>query len=137
MTAPTVKAMTDGSVYGVAVSDIQTDVELGESSILDGSFTGTLKYLSGSNPITDVWGEGNFLAVTFEADDWSAYDSVKVGLENSQGTGLVELIGHLDDLDSTFKITDKGNQRFKIVAKKGSTVVTKEYLLSELTTLDS
>lgn len=137
MTAPTVKAMTDGSVYGVAVSDIQTDVELGESSILDGSFTGTLKFLSGSNPITDVWGEGNFLAVTFEADDWTAYTSVKVGLENSQGTGLVELIGHLDDLDSVFKIADKGNQKFKIVATDGVSTVTKTYFLSELVCLDS
>jgi len=124
--------MTEGSVYGVAVSDIQSDVEIGESSILDGTFTGTLKNLTGSNPITDVWGEGNFLAVTFTADDWTDYTSVKVGLENSAGTGLVELIGHLDDLDSVFKITDKGNQKFKIVATDGVNTVTKTYFLSDL-----
>lgn len=132
MTAPTVSVLTDGSVYGVSLSDIQDEVALESSVIGDGRFTGTLKNLTGSNAITDVWGEGNFLAVTFEADDWTAYDSVKVGLEPTEGTGLVELIGHLDDLDSVFKITDKGNQKFKIVAKKGSTTVTKTFFLSDL-----
>ena len=132
MTAPTVKVLTDGSVYGVSLSDIQDEVALESSVIGDGRFTGTLKNLTGSNAITDVWGEGNFLAVTFEADDWTAYDSVKVGLEPTEGTGLVELIGHLDDLDSVFKITDKGNQKFKIVAKKDSTTVTKTFFLSDL-----
>jgi hypothetical protein len=46
---------------------------------------------------------------------------------------MVELIGHLDDLDSVFKITDKTNQRFKIVAKKGGDTVTKTYYLGDLT----
>ena len=101
------------TVYGVDVSDIQNNV-----SLTGNDFAGTLKYLSGSNAITDVWGEGNFLAITFTADNWSAYDSVKVGLEPSQGSGMVELIGHLDDLDSVFKIGNDVSQKFKIVAKK-------------------
>lgn len=130
--APTVRVLSNGSVYGVSVSDIQDNVALESSVIGDGRFTGTLKNLTGSNAITDVWGEGNFLAVTFEATDWAAYDSVKVGLEPTEGTGLVELIGHLDDLDSVFKITDNGNQKFKIVAKKDATTVTKTFFLSDL-----
>lgn len=132
MTAPTVTVLTDGSVYGVPVSDIQDDVEISAGDITDFKFTGTLKALTGSNPITDVWGEGNFLAITFTADDWTAYDSVKVGLTNSQGSGMVELIGHLDDLDSVFKITENTNQRFQIIAKKGTQTVTKTYSLGQL-----
>ena len=132
MTAPTVKAMTDGSVYGVAVSDIQTDVAIADSDIGDYKFTGTLKNLTGDNAITQEWGTGNFLAVTFESDDWTKYTSVKVGLYNSAGSGMVELIGHLDDLDSVFKITDAGNQKFKIVATNGVSTVTKTYFLGDL-----
>ena len=137
MTAPTAKVLTDGSVYGVSVSDIQDNVAIADSDIGDYKFSGTLKQLTGENPITDLWGEGNFLAITFEADDWTAYDSVKVGLEPTEGSGLVELIGHLDDLDSVFKITNATNQRFKIVATKGSQTVTKVYMLGDLVCLDS
>lgn len=104
---------SSSSVYGVDVSDIQSNVALEGKK-----FTGTLKYLSGSNAITDVWGEGNFLAITFTADSWSAYDSVKVGLEPTQGSGPAELIGHLDDLDSAMKIGNPITQKLKIVAKK-------------------
>jgi len=132
LTAPTVTVLTDGSVYGVPVSSIQSNVAIVTGDIADYKFTGTSKNLTGSNPITDVWGEGNFIAVTFNADDWTAYDSVKVGLEPSEGSGMVELIGHLDDLDSIFKITDKTNQRFKIIAKKDDVTVTKTYYLGDL-----
>ena len=130
LTLPTVRALTGGSVYGVSVSDIQTDVNVGSSAV-----TGTLKKLTGSNAITDVWGEGNFLGLTFESADWTKFTSVKVGLVPTAGTGLVELIGHLDDLDSVFKITDKGNQVFRIVATNGSNTVSKDYQLGELVTL--
>ena len=133
MTAPSVTVLTDGSVYGVPVSSIQSDVEITTGDIADYKFTGTSKSLTGSNPITDVWGEGNFIAVTFTASDWTAYDSVKVGLEPSEGSGMQELIGHLDDLDSVFKITDKTNQRFKVIAKKGSDTTTVTYYLGDLT----
>lgn len=124
--------MTDGSVYGVAVSDIQSDVEIETSDIGDYKFTGTLKNLTGDNAITQEWGEGNFLAVTFTSEDWAQYTSVKVGLYNSAGSGMVELIGHLDDLDSVFKITNKTNQRFQIIATDGTQTVTKTYMLGDL-----
>lgn len=115
------------SVYGVSVADIQDGV-----SISDNSFKGTSKYLSGSNAITDVWGEGNFVAVTFSATSWSAYTSVKVSLEPSAGSGPAELIGHLDDLDSVFKITDKNSQKLKIVATDGTKTRVQAYSLADL-----
>lgn len=130
LSAPTVRALTDGAVYGVNVSDIQSGVAVGQSSI-----TGTSKWLNGSNAITDVWGTGNFVAVTFEASDWTKYTSVKVGLLPTAGAGMQELIGHLDDLDSVFKITDKGEQVLRVVATNGTNTIIKDYQLGELITL--
>lgn len=130
LSAPTVRALTTGSVYGVDVADIQSGVAVGQSSI-----TGTSKWLNGSNAITDVWGTGNFVAVTFEASDWTKYTSVKVGLLPTQGAGMQELIGHLDDLDSVFKITDKGEQVLRVVATNGTNTIIKDYQLGELVTL--
>ena len=90
---------------------------------------------NGSNAITDVWGTGNFVAITFEASDWTKYTSVKVGLLPTEGSGFAELIGHLDDLDSVFKITDKGEQIFRVVATNGTNTIIKDYQLGELVTL--
>ena len=116
------------TVYGVSVGDIQNNV-----SLTGNDFAGTLKYLTGDNAIVNEWGEGNFLAITFTADNWSDYDSVKVGLEPSQGSGMIELIGHLDDLDSVFKIGNDVTQKFKIVASKaGKPTRTQVYDLSGL-----
>jgi hypothetical protein len=130
LVAPTVTALSAGSVYGVPVADIQSGVTVGQSSI-----TGTSKWLNGSNSITDVWGTGNFVAVTFEAADWTKYTSVKVGLLPTAGAGMQELIGHLDDLDSVFKITDKGEQVLRVVATNGTNTIIKDYQLGELITL--
>lgn len=115
------------TVYGVDVSDIQSDVALSNKA-----FTGSLKYLDGDNAITREWGNGNFLAVTFTATDWSAYDSVKVGLEPTQGSGLVELIGHLDDLDSVFKIGNDVTQKFVVLATKSGKTTKQVFDLSGL-----
>ena len=116
------------TVYGVDVSDIQTGVAL-----TDKSFSGKLKWLDGDNAIVNEWGEGNFLAITFTAENWNAYDSVKVGLEPSQSSGMVELIGHLDDLDSVFKVGNDVAQKFKIIAsKEGKATLTQVYDLSGL-----
>ena len=130
LVAPTVRALTDGTVYGVNVSDIQSGVAVGQKSI-----TGTSKWLNGSNAITDVWGTGNFVAITFDAADWTKYTSVKVGLLPTAGAGMQELIGHLDDLDSVFKITDKGEQVLRVVATNGTNTIINDYQLGELVTL--
>lgn len=79
------------------------------------------------------WGEGNFLAVAFSAANWSAYSSVKVGLENSAGSGLVELINDPDKM-GVFKIANKDIQRLMVVLTDSSGVSGIEYYdLSGLT----
>ena len=82
--------------------------------------------------ITDVWGAGNFIALAFTSDDWTQYDSVKVGLSPSAGSGLVEIIGE-DDKTGVFKISDKSKQTFKIVTRKGFLTEVQTYSLSGLT----
>ena len=76
--------------------------------------TGTLNFieggLSGSGPLA---GDGYFLALKLTADDWSAYDSVKVGLTPSAGTGLVEIKDDPDH-DVVLKITQQYTQDFVI-----------------------
>lgn len=102
------------SMYEVPVSDLQgSDV-----AVSNGAITGTVKYLSGSNAITNVWGPGNFLALKWADIDPKA-TSLKVGLEPSAGTGLVECI---DDTDRNgiFKITNKNIQKFKLVVSDGT-----------------
>lgn len=98
----------------------------------DGAITGTLKFIEGglaeSGPLA---GDGNFLAIKFTADDWTAYTSVKVGLDPSQGTGLVELIDD-EDKDGVFKITDKDAQNLQVVVTDGNTTSTFSYDLSGL-----
>lgn len=126
MTAPAAQAEAGGSnkLFGVKVSDMQSDI-----AISGGAITGTLKYLSGSNAITDVWGEGNFICLKFPDADIEN-STVKVGLEPSAGSGLVELD---PDKNGVFKITDKLSQKFVVqITKDGETVV-QRYDLSGLT----
>lgn len=94
---------------------------------------GTLKFLSGSNAITDYWGEGYFFAFTMNLDgnDWSKYDSVKVGVEPSQGSGLVEIIED-PDKNGIVKIGNDVTQKFVILAKKGTQTKKQVFDLSGL-----
>jgi hypothetical protein len=101
-------------------------------TIRDGAITGTLKFSEGGLAETGpLAGDGNFLAIKFTAEDWSDYTSVKVGLDPSQGTGLVELIND-PDKDGVFKITDKDTQNFMVVVSDGTTTSTFSYDLSGL-----
>lgn len=103
-------------------------------AIADGAITGTLKYLSSGQLVTD-WGAGNFLALGFEPDSRAA--SVKVGLQPSQGSGLVELVGD-PDMMGVFKITDKDTQKFVIISSDtGGQTVKQVFDLSGLTVEDS
>jgi hypothetical protein len=71
--------------------------------------------MKADNGITSVWGKGNFLCLDFSAADWTAYSSVMVGLDNSQGSGLADIIPD-PDKNGLFKITDKNTQRLMVVA---------------------
>lgn len=82
------------------------------------------------------WGAGNFLVVKFSNIDADA-TSVLVGLEPSEGGGLVECIDD-PDKNGVFKVTDKNTQKFKVVqsctGSDGSTYTTVQtYSLSGLT----
>jgi hypothetical protein len=117
-----------GSIFEVAVSDIQgADLAISGNAVI-----GTSKWLAGPNAITAEWGAGNFLALAFTAADWTVYDSVLVGLTDSQGSGLVEI---KDDTDhtATVKVTDKDAQQLIIKAFKGGISQTWLYSLSGLT----
>lgn len=127
MSGLTVAAETASrNVFGVRTSDMQTGI-----SVSDNAITGTLKYMSESNAITDKWGAGNFLVLKFSDIDERA-TSVMVGLDPSEGSGLVELIGD-PDMNGVFKVTDKDTQVFKIVSTDGTRTTTQTFDLSGLT----
>ena len=111
-------------MFDVPVSDLQTSV-----SVSDGKITGTLKKLTGSNPITDVWGEGNFLALDFGSNP-SGVSQTYVKLDPSAGSG--QFVPLDADRDGIFKITDKDAQKLvvKMTGSKGEQ--TQIYDLSEL-----
>ncbi|MBQ8970992.1 MAG: InlB B-repeat-containing protein [Lachnospiraceae bacterium] len=113
------------TLFGTAVRDIQSNIRIN-----NGKITGTLKYLS-SGEIVDAWGAGNFIALKFTDID-SRATSVMVGLDPSQGSGLVELIDD-PDKNGVFKVTDKNAQVFKVVSSDGTNTTTTTYDLSGLT----
>lgn len=115
-----------GKLYNVDVNDMQSGVTFG-----NGKVTGTLKYLSGSNAITDVWGEGYFLCFNMTDSTWTGYTSVKVGLTPSAGSGLAEIIND-PDKNGICKVSDKNQQLFTIVSTNGTQTRTKAYSLADL-----
>jgi hypothetical protein len=112
---------------------MQTGVTISGDAI-----TGTLKYLNEENggDIVDVWGEGNFIALKFTDLDPNA-TSIKVGLDPSQSSGLVEIIDD-PDKNGVFKVTNKDTQVFKVVSfAPGYTDKTQTFSLSGLTIQNS
>ena len=123
--AVTVAAATKPSYWGTAVSDMQTNIAVSGNKI-----TGTLKYLAEGQLVTD-WGAGNFLALKFTVPEQAT--SCRVGLDPSEGSGLVELD---EDKDGVFKITDNETQKFVIVTTDGVHTLRQEFSLADLTCLD-
>lgn len=117
---------TKESIFEVSVSDLQS----GLSISADGKITGTLKYLSGDNAITNVWGPGNFMYLKFTLPEGVTYSDVKVGIVPSEGSGLVTLDA---DLDGIMKVTDKDKQMFKMRVEKNGQIYEEGYDLSGLT----
>ena len=115
-----------GKLFEVDVDDMQSGVSFG-----NGKVTGTLKYLSGSNAITDVWGEGYFLCFNMADSTWTGYTSVKVGVTPSAGSGLAEIIAD-PDKNGFVKISDKNEQLFTVVSTNGTQTRTKAYSLKDL-----
>ena len=127
----TVKAESQSTqIYETPVSPIQdSDVVVSGNKI-----TGTLKYLDDGGPISGWWGAGNCLALKFSNVDPKP-TSIKVGLNPSEGSGLVELLGD-PDMNGVFKITDKDTQKFRVVITDGHLTKTTDYDLSDLTCED-
>ena len=114
------------SQYEVPVSDIQG----ADLAVADGRITGTSKYLAGSNAITDVWGEGNFIALGFDVPAGADPTKVYVGLEPSSGSGLVHL--ETDDKKGVFKISNKANQKFVVKFTQNGINITQKYDLDKI-----
>ena len=121
-----IEATESATMFEVPVSSMQDNVEVNGTKIV-----GTLKYLSGENAITNVWGAGNFLCLDFSSNDWSKYTSVKVGLDPSQGSGLVEILTD-PDKNGVFKIKNK-SQKFVIEATNNVDRIRQVYSLNGLT----
>lgn len=121
-------------MYETAVSDIQSGVSVsGKKGDLTAKITGTLKYLS-TGPIAEYWGAGNFLALKFADVDPEA-TSIKVGLEPSEGSGLVELLGD-PDMNCVGKVTNKNTQKFKVqITDNGGRITNQIFDLSGLEVL--
>ena len=102
---------------------MQSDV-----AVANGAITGTLNELT-SGALVDTWGAGHFLALKFTDLDPAA-TSVKVGLDPSQSSGLVEIIDD-PDKNGAFKITST-TQQFKVVTTVGTETKTQTFDLSGL-----
>lgn len=89
-----------------------------------------MKFIEGglaqSGPLA---GDGHFLALKFTNIDPDA-TSVKVGLDPSQGSGLVELIDD-PDKNGVFKITST-SQVFKVVQSNATATKTQIFSLANL-----
>ena len=112
-------------------SDFQTSI-----AVANGKVTGTLKYiedgLASSGPLS---GSGYFLALKWTNPDTTKVTSLKVGLEPSAGTGLVECI---DDTDrnGVVKVTNKNVQKFVLIQSDGLNINKQTLDLSQLTLED-
>lgn len=88
-------------LWGVALTDIQGD----DVELVGNELKGTLKKLTGSNAITDVWGEGYFVALTFTPS--AAAVKTEVGIKN-----LAELDG---DNSALIKVEDQFGTKLRVV----------------------
>lgn len=113
-------------LWGTLVSSIQNGV-----TVTGDKITGTL-YPVTEGALPAKWGEGYFIAIQFTADSWTPYTSVKVGMDPSESSGLVELI---DDPDKAgvFKVTDKDIQLVAVLGTDGKDVLYRTYDISGLT----
>lgn len=112
-------------IYGITVSTLQGD----DVAVNGTDISGTLKYIGSGEPAT-TWGAGNFIALNFD-DLATNATSIKVGLEPSVSSGLVEISA--EDHSGIFKVSDKDNQKFVTVVTDGAHTVKTEYDLRGLT----
>ena len=130
----TVNAETDeaGVLYGgKKASDLQTGV-----TVTGDKITGTLKFIEGGLAETGpLAGDGYFLALKWSDIDQSA-TSLKVGLNPSRGSGLVECLSDPDH-NGVFKIADPSTQKFETLLSDGTHRNIQYFDLSGLTLQES
>ena len=116
-----VNEITDEPTYEVTVEPVAGNVTLfdhlvstfqSDVDVIDNSIVGDLDYVENFAPSGPLAGSGNYLALQF-SDIPEEADSVKVGLNPSQGSGLVEILTD-PDKNGVFKITDKDTQVFVV-----------------------
>ena len=110
-------------LFGRKVNTMQTGI-----TVTGNAITGTLKYISSGEPAA-TWGPGYFLCLKFPDADISTM-TVKVGMNPSQGSGLVALDA---DKNGLFKVTDKNLQKFVVVQFDGKAHSVQTFDLSGLT----
>ena len=114
------------SLWGHTVSDLQEDIAISGNKI-----TGKLKYVD-SGALARDWGPGYFMVLKFTKNDDTVTD-IKVGMDPSQGSGLVSLDA---DMNGVFKVTDKDVQDFLVVQTDGAASGVQAYDLSGLTLVE-
>ena len=89
-------------MFGVSVSDIQGD----DIELVGNELHGTSKFLSGSNAITDYWGEGNFVVLTITPS--ASAVKTEVGIKN---------LTELDPSDNSvlLKVEDQYGYKLRVV----------------------
>lgn len=112
------------SVYGVAVSDLQS----ADTMLSGNTFYGTLKYIASGEPAT-TWGAGYFLAVDFGGADFDK-ETVRVGVVPTAGSGFVTVT--TGDTKSIFKVTNKDAQVLKVITTKDGNTVSEIFNLAGL-----
>lgn len=114
--------------YDHRVSEYQgADVKVSGNSII-----GTLMFMEGGlSPAGPLSGDGYFLALKFSNLDPDA-TSVKVGLDPSQGTGMVEIIDDPDKV-AVFKIKSDLSQTLIVEQSNATAKRVQRFNLSGLT----
>lgn len=111
------------STVGAVQSGVKTDGE---------KIVGTLKFIEGGIAQGGILhGDGYFLALKFTEAVGATYSSIKVGLNPSEGTGLVELLGD-PDMVGVFRITNNETQVLKIESTTSNGKLVQTYDLSDL-----
>ena len=97
------------TIYGATVSSLQGS----NVTVANGKVSGTIKYFDTPGEIVNYWGPGHFFAFKISNEDTHT-TSTLVGLEPSEGTGLVEIHGDAD-MNGIAKLTNPQNQKFKVI----------------------
>lgn len=116
------------TVYGVPVSELQSDMDIFNTYV-----NGNLSYHGELRMSGALSGAGHFLALEFNSDDWSDYDNIVVGIEESGDFPLVDIKEYADK-KIVYKIENTSDILTVMTVKDGITNTT-QYNLSNLVLL--